>query len=101
MLQDLKIRGLGSPSKLAIRDGALGFWVALEEEFKETRVQKCWVHKTANVLDKLPKRVQAHAKKLVHDIYMAPTRVDVCNNSASNEANERMWFNASNSYNGL
>ncbi len=55
MLQDLKIRGLSTPPKLAIGDGALGFWAALEEEFTETREQRCWMHKTANVLDKMPK----------------------------------------------
>ena len=48
----------------------------MEEEFPETRHQRCWVHKTANVLDKLPKRVQPHAKKLIHEMYLAPTRQD-------------------------
>jgi len=76
VLRELKARGLDQGPKLAVGDGALGFWAALEEEFPETRHQRCWVHKTANVLDKLPKRVQPHAKKLIHEMYLAPTRQD-------------------------
>jgi putative transposase len=60
--------------KLATGDGALGFWAALEEEFPGCRHQRCWVHKTANVLDKLPKTIQINAKKLIHEMYMSPTR---------------------------
>ena len=60
--------------KLAVGDGALGFWTALAEVYPETRTQRCWVHKTANVLDKLPKRVQPEAKSMIHDIWMADTR---------------------------
>jgi transposase-like protein len=76
VLRDIKRRGLTESPKLAIGDGALGFWAALEEEFPETKEQRCWVHKTANVLDKLPKRTQPDAKKLIHEMYMAATRVD-------------------------
>ena len=76
MLRDLKARGLEEAPKLAVGDGALGFWSALAEEFPRTREQRCWVHKTANVLDKLPKRVQPHAKTLIHEMYLAPTRAD-------------------------
>lgn len=74
VLRDLKNRGLGQAPALAVGDGALGFWAALEEEFPQTREQRCWVHKTANVLDKLPKKLQASAKAMLHDIYMAPTK---------------------------
>lgn len=76
VLRDLKKRGLKQAPNLAIGDGALGFWAALDEVFPETRRQRCWVHKTANVLDKLPKKVQPSAKKKLHDIYLAPRRVD-------------------------
>lgn len=74
VLRDLKARGLRHAPKLAVGDGALGFWTALAEEFSETRAQRCWVHKTANILDKLPKHKQAHAKQLVHAMYLAETR---------------------------
>jgi putative transposase len=74
LLADLKQRGLNHGPKLAVGDGALGFWGALSEEFGEVRGQRCWVHKTANVLDKMPKSVQASAKKRIHDIYLAPTK---------------------------
>ncbi len=73
VLRDLKRRGLAAGPKLAIGDGALGFWAALEEEFPESEQQRCWVHKTANILDKLPKSVQPDAKALIHEMYMAPT----------------------------
>lgn len=76
VLRDLKIRGLRDMPKLAIGDGALGFWAALEEEFSGVREQRCWVHKTANVLDKLPKSAQPYAKKLIHDMYLAPNKKD-------------------------
>ena len=76
VLFDLKRRGLKRGPKLAIGDGALGFWAALREDFPRTRQQRCWVHKTANVLDKMPKKVQASAKKKIHDMYMSPTRKD-------------------------
>lgn len=74
MLLDLKRRGLRDAPKLAVGDGALGFWAALEETFQETRWQRCWVHKTANVLDKMPKRVQPGAKKMIQEIYLADTK---------------------------
>jgi putative transposase len=76
VLRDLKARGLREAPKLAVGDGALGFWRALEEEFTATREQRCWVHKTGNVLTNLPKRVQPHAKKLLHEMYLSPTRAD-------------------------
>ena len=76
VLRALKARGLTQGPKLAVGDGALGFWAALEEVFPEAREQRCWVHKTANVLDKLPKRVQPHAKTLLHEMYLAPTKAD-------------------------
>ena len=59
--------------KLAIGDGSLGFWAAMEEEFGATRQQRCWVHKTANILDKMPRGTQPDAKQLIHEMYMAPT----------------------------
>jgi len=74
LLRDLKRRGLKEAPKLAVGDGALGFWAALAEEFPETREQRCWVHKTANVLDKMPKKVQPSAKTLLHEMYMAATK---------------------------
>lgn len=74
VLRDLKRRGLAEGPELAIGDGALGFWAALAEEFPQTRHQRCWVHKSANILDKLPRSVQGEAKKLIHEMYMAPTR---------------------------
>ena len=76
LLLDLKKRGLQTPPKLAIGDGALGFWSALGEVFGSTRHQRCWVHKTANVLNKLPKSLQGKAKDDLKDIWLAETRVD-------------------------
>ena len=74
LLQDLKARGMKESPLLAIADGALGFWRALEEAFPGVPHQQCWVHKTANLLDKLPKRLREDAKSLVHEMYLAPTR---------------------------
>jgi len=74
VLRDLKARGLTEAPKLAVGDGALGFWAALEEEYAQVREQRCWVHKTANVLDKLPQSVQPYAKKLIHEMYLSPTK---------------------------
>ena len=74
MLLDLKARGLKMAGKLAIGDGALGFWAAADEVFPEMKHQRCWVHKTANVLDKLPKGVQSKAKAMLHDMYQAETK---------------------------
>jgi transposase-like protein len=76
VIHELKRRGLAQAPKLAVGDGALGFWKALEEIWPQTRQQRCWVHKTANVLDKLPKSVQPSAKSLIHEIYQAPTQED-------------------------
>ena len=75
LLLDLKSRGFNAP-QLAVGDGALGFWAALAKVFSETRTQRCWVHKTQNVLNKLPKGVQGKAKQHLQDIWMAQTRVD-------------------------
>lgn len=76
VLQELTRQGLSKAPLLAIGDGALGFWAALEEVFPSTKHQRCWVHKAVNVLDKMAKSVQPHAKKLIHDMYMAPTKED-------------------------
>jgi transposase-like protein len=76
LLLDLKQRGLTMDPKLAIGDGALGFWKALPQVFGTTRAQRCWVHKTANVLNKLPVGQQAKAKEALHQIWMAECRVD-------------------------
>jgi transposase-like protein len=76
LLLDVKARGLVLDPKLATGDGALGFWKALPQVFSTTRQQRCWVHKTANVLDNLPKRLQPEAKEKIHAIWMAPTKAD-------------------------
>jgi transposase-like protein len=76
VLLSLKQRGLKQPPKLAIGDGALGFWGALEEVYPGTLVQRCWMHKTGNVLNYLPKSVQEKAKQGLHDIWMAESRAD-------------------------
>ncbi|ADI39290.1 transposase [Waddlia chondrophila WSU 86-1044] len=62
----MKRRGLCTAPELAIGDGALGFWSAIEEVFPKTKQQRCWVHKTANVLDKMPKSIQVNAKKAIN-----------------------------------
>ena len=74
LLLDLKQRGLTKPPKLAVGDGALGFWAALREVYPTTKEQRCWVHKTANVLNKMPKALQAKAKSDLHQIWLAETR---------------------------
>ncbi|WP_424140376.1 IS256 family transposase [Roseomonas chloroacetimidivorans] len=74
LLVDLKARGLAMAPELATGDGALGFWKALEEVSPATRHQRCWVHKTANVLDKLPRSVQPTAKADLREIWQAPDR---------------------------
>jgi putative transposase len=74
ILLDIKRRGLKKAPKLAVGDGALGFWKALEKVYGHTRWQRCWVHKTANVLNKLPKSLQAKAKDKLHQIWMAPDK---------------------------
>lgn len=75
VLRDLRDRGMKAPL-LAIGDGALGFWAALREVFPQTREQRCWVHKIVNVLDKLPKRLQPKAKRMLHEIMDSATRAD-------------------------
>lgn len=74
LLLKLRDQGLNVAPELAIGDGALGFWGALEEVFPTTRQQRCWVHKTANVLDKMPKSKQPQAKGLLHEIYTSATK---------------------------
>jgi putative transposase len=74
LLLEAKQRGLAVDPKLATGDGALGFWAALREVYPATREQRCWVHKTANVLNKLPKSIQAKAKSMLQEIWMAETR---------------------------
>src|SRR5438067_2493764 len=74
LLLNLKRRGLSMGPELAIADGALGFWQAVEEVWPQTRGQRCWVHKTANVLNKLPKSQQSKAKRAVQEIWMAETK---------------------------
>ena len=74
MLLELKARGLTISPLLAIGDGALGFWGALHEVYPTTKQQRCWVHKTANILDKLPKALHVSAKKAIHEIYMSEDR---------------------------
>lgn len=74
LLLDLKRRGLAIGPELAVADGALGFWQAIEEVWHKTRGQRCWVHKTANILNKLPKSQQGNAKRARQEIWMADTR---------------------------
>ena len=74
VLEDLKRRGLKLPPKLAVGDGGLGFWAALRQVYPATREQRCWLHKTANVLNKLPQSMQGKAKQALHNIYLAASR---------------------------
>jgi putative transposase len=74
LLLDLKRRGLVEAPHLAVGDGALGFWAALRKIFPTTHQQRCWVHKTANVLNAMPKSVQPRAKSALHEIWQAETR---------------------------
>ena len=74
VLSQLESQGLTIPPKLAVGDGALGFWKALAKQWPETATQRCWVHKTANVLNKVPKAVQPKVKEALHDIWQAETR---------------------------
>ena len=76
LLRGLQARGLAVDPKLAVADGALGFWAAARKVWPTTREQRCWVHKTANVLNKLPKSVQAKAKAMLHEIWQAETKAD-------------------------
>lgn len=73
LLTELKNKGMKAP-KLFIGDGSLGFWKAAKEVYPKTKWQRCWVHKTANILDKLPKPMQSQAKKMLVEIYTAPDR---------------------------
>src|SRR3954471_24878072 len=75
VMRDLKNRGLNEP-RLVIADGALGTWAAVRDVFPGARRQACWVHKIANVLDALPKRLQPTAKKLPHELMDTPSRAD-------------------------
>jgi len=74
LLLKLRDRGLTQPPNVAVGDGAMGFWAALSEVYPQTVQQRCWVHKTVNVLDKLPKRVQPQAKSMIHEIWQADAR---------------------------
>jgi len=76
VLLDLKRRGLALAPYVAVGDGALGFWAALEELYPETRHQRCWKHKTSNILNYLPRSLQPKAKSALHEIWMAETRPD-------------------------
>ena len=76
LLLDLKRRGLDAQPELVVADGALGFWKAAGEVWPKTREQRCWVHKTANVLGKLPKSQQPKAKRALQEIWMAETKAD-------------------------
>lgn len=76
LLLDVKARGVVADPEIAVGDGALGFWKALPQVWSQTRVQRCWCHKTANVLNKLPKGEQPRAKDALHQIWMAGTRDD-------------------------
>ena len=75
VLLDLKARGMHAP-ELAIGDGAMGFWAALEEVFSVTRQQRCWMHKSGNVLNAMPKSIQPKAKSALHEIWQAATCED-------------------------
>ena len=74
LLVDLKKRGLIVAPDIAVGDGALGFWKALDEAFPSTRHQRCWVHKTLNILDKLPRSVQPNARQDLREIWLSPDR---------------------------
>jgi transposase-like protein len=74
LLVDVKQRGLSIDPKLATGDGGLGFWAALREIYPATQEQRCWVHKTANVLNKMPKHIHSKAKSMLYDIWMAESR---------------------------
>jgi transposase-like protein len=76
LLVDVKGRGLAEAPALATGDGALGFWKALRQVYPATKAQRCWVHKTANVLDKLPKSQQPSAKSMLHEVWMSATKAD-------------------------
>ena len=75
VLLDLKRRGVERGPRLAIGDGALGFWAALRKVYPGAKEQRCWVHKTANVLEKMPQSVQSKAKSMIREMYLAPEKV--------------------------
>jgi len=87
LLIDVKQRGLQIAPEIAVGDGALGFWKALDEVFPGTRHQRCWVHKTVNVLDKVPLSVQANMKKDLREVYWAPNRAPPKRRSTSSPRN--------------
>lgn len=74
VIRGLKSRGLSQSPQCATGDGALGFWAALSEEYPDTKQQRCWVHKTVNILDKLPKSQQGKAKEMLREIWMSPDK---------------------------
>ena len=74
LLLELKSRGLQKDPQLAIADGALGFWKALPQVYPTTRAQRCWIHKSLNVLDKMAKSVRGRAAAMIRDIYMAESK---------------------------
>jgi putative transposase len=76
VLLDLKARGLQAPPLLATGDGAMGFWAALDEVYPQVRQQRCWFHKTGNVLNALPKSQHGRAKAALHEIWQAATKAD-------------------------
>ena len=76
LLLSLKKRGLKESPKLAVADGALGFWSALEEIYPTCKQQRCWVHKIANILNKMPKKTQDRAKDMIHNIFLSETKQD-------------------------
>ena len=76
LLRRLEARGLSTEPELAIGDGALGFWKALSQVWGNTKTQRCWMHKTGNVLNKMPKSVQPRAKEDLHEIWMAETKAE-------------------------
>ena len=76
LLLDVKARGLKDAPTLATGDGALGFWKALRQVYPSTRVQRCWVHKTVNVLDKMPRSLHPSAKSVLHEVWMSATKED-------------------------
>ena len=76
VLLSLRDRGLAVAPEIAVGDGALGFWAAISKVFPTTRHQRCWVHKTANVLNKMPKTLHAPAKRALHEIWMAESKAN-------------------------
>lgn len=76
LLVDIQSRGLTTGARLCVGDGALGFWKAISQVYPDSRWQRCWVHKTANVLNKLPKSIQPKAKVKLHEIWHADNKDD-------------------------